>query len=74
MAYQTLVAQRNARVVQLLESNPSVRRFLQELCSKLDEHAINRGTTFAALRLDETYIVNVTGDEKIRARILRGLP
>lgn len=73
MSYQTLVGQRNARVVQLLESNPSVRRFVQELCAKLAEHAGRRESTFAKVRLDETYVVNVTGDEKIRARIIRGL-
>jgi len=72
MTYQTLVGNRNARIVYLLENNSSVQAFIQDLCTKLTAHAAQRGSSFARLHLDEPHIVNVTGDEKIRARILRG--
>lgn len=72
MPYETFVSHRNARVVNLLEQNPSVRQFIEGLYAKLTAHAENRDIPFERLVLDETYVVNVTGDEKIRARILRG--
>jgi len=70
--YDTLVGRRQARIVALLERNQSVRAFIQELVAKLSAHAASDGGSFEQVLLDQPYITNFTGDEYIRARILRG--
>lgn len=72
MSFDTYIGRRQARIVGLLERNPSVRSFIQELVMKLSVHAEARGGTFEQLTLDQPSIANVTGDEYVRARILRG--
>lgn len=72
MSYDRLVGERNARAVQLLETNPSVRAFVMNTVQKLAAFAADHKIAFDRLAFDETFVVNATtGDEQIRARIIR---
>lgn len=72
MSYDQYIGRRQARIVALLERNRSVRTFIQDLVEKLSEHAELRGGRFEHVALDKPFILNHTGDEYVRARILRG--
>lgn len=71
MSYDTYIARRQARIVRLLETNPSVREFIAVLTRTLAAHASTRGQTLERVVLDEPVVLNhTTGDEVLRARIL----
>lgn len=72
MSYDSYIGRRQAKITALLQRNPSVREFIQELVTKLSVHAEARGGRFEDVKLDEPVVVNTTGDEYVRARILRG--
>jgi len=64
--FDFFVQRQNSRMVELLEENREVSRFIMALLTHLEQHARETGIRYADLRIDDPH---VTADGYIRARI-----